>query len=712
MNREEGIYWLEQLRRRWQVSKLLSLTLLALGAGMLVTGLAAHFMEWPWLAGIPAFILTGALLIWQQKIFTTDNGPIVRYLDAAFPELEESASLLLKPADTFNLLERLQTGRVVTQLKRIAPEQAFPFRWKLSLSWLVGLGLVGLLAAWLPINTKADKQQRMSKVWITTPANPEVSRIAQVKAIRVTIAPPAYTGKGQRQQTSPHILAEAGAKISWRIATDYPAKQVQLVFNGKNTVIPRLVSDEWMYQETFTANAFYQVRVNNKLSEYYRIEIAEDKPPVVTVTAPQSYTEIVYGKPTDVRVNVNLQDDYGLTAAYLVVTVAQGNGEAVKFKEEKLLFGNSPKISGTTASLSRLLSLAQMDMVPGDELYFYVEASDTHAQSSRSDMCIISLQDTAQATLADAMTMGINPVPEYFRSQRQIIIDTEKLLKQQARLSKDDFGQRSNGIGIDQKVLRLRYGKFLGEEFEDMIGEIAGKEELIGQGHYDGDGHDHSSDLHGLEAFVHNHDESDEATFLEPAIKIKLKACLAEMWEAELHLRTYQPKAALPYEYKALKLLKEVQQSSRSYVAKTGFGLPPLKPHEKRLTGELDKIIEPIQKREREAKVDFPAIRLTQSLLHKLRESDPLSSTEIAVLEKAGNELSGEAVRQPGRYLQALGDLRKIMEAIKQQKKELCKSCLATVEKAFWAVLPPAEKLPASQRQASGKLGEMYLEKL
>ncbi len=62
-------------------------------------------------------------------------------------------------------------------------------------------------------------------------------------------------------------------------------------------------------------------------------------------------------------------------------------------------------------------------------------------------------------------------------------------------------------------MLRLRYGKFLGEEFEDMIGEIAGQEKLVDEGHFDGDGHDHSGDLRGLEAFVHAHDESKRPLF-------------------------------------------------------------------------------------------------------------------------------------------------------------------------------------------------------
>src|SRR4030095_5849389 len=64
------------------------------------------------------------------------------------------------------------------------------------------------------------------------------------------------------------------------------------------------------------------------------------------------------------------------------------------------------------------------------------------------------------------------------------------------------------------------------------------------------------------------------------------------MWNAELKLRTFKPEDALPFEYKALRLLKDLQQKSRVYVQKTAIKISPVK-EEKRLTGELNKIISP-----------------------------------------------------------------------------------------------------------------------
>jgi hypothetical protein len=66
--------------------------------------------------------------------------------------------------------------------------------------------------------------------------------------------------------------------------------------------------------------------------------------------------------------------------------------------------------------------------------------------------------------------MVVQFLPEYFRSQRQIIIDTEKLLAEKSKKTDKEFGFTSNEIGYDQKLLRLRYGQYMGEEFESAAG--------------------------------------------------------------------------------------------------------------------------------------------------------------------------------------------------------------------------------------------------
>ncbi len=99
-----------------------------------------------------------------------------------------------------------------------------------------------------------------------------------------------------------------------------------------------------------------------------------------------------------------------------------------------------------------------------------------------------------------------------------------------------------------------------------------------------------------LDAFLHNHESEEMNTFFEGSTKGILKMALEQMWQSELHLRLFEPEKAIPFQYKALELLKSVQQKSRVYVKRTGFDPPPIREEEKRLTGELKDLEQQILK--------------------------------------------------------------------------------------------------------------------
>ena len=309
-------------------------------------------------------------------------------------------------------------------------------------------------------------------------------------------------------------------------------------------------------------------------------------------------------------------------------------------------------------------------MKPGDELYFFINAKDNHGQQSRSDVYLISIVDTSNLMSMVGMANGVNLVPEYFRSQRQIIIDTEKLLKEQETIAADDFKNRSNALGMDQKLLRLRYGKFLGEESETGVGGERDHED------------DHEKVAFGdvkalMDEYAHKHDIAEDATFFEPELKRQLKAVLNEMWSSELRLRTYKLQEALPYEYKALRLLKDLQQKSRAFVAKTTIKTAKLK-LEKRLTGELDKIIQPTQQATFEP-IDRSAeeLKLLLSMLEQRKAGKSFAYGDRELLRSGEKQLIGVAANQPTLYLPALKSLRKLSTAT-----EVMRSDIEVVQKA------------------------------
>jgi hypothetical protein len=297
---------------------------------------------------------------------------------------------------------------------------------------------------------------------------------------------------------------------------------------------------------------------------------------VVRIQTPKPYTLIAaIGTKPEVPVRATLRDDYGLSHAELVITVAQGQGEAVKFHEVRRDLSAGLGGQPTQSTLSNSLNLPKLGMTYGDELYFYIQARDNHGLSARSDTYLVQWQDTAAATSAIDMGMGVNTAPAYFRSQRQIIIDTEKLIAERKKLTPAEFTNRANALGFDQQSLRLRYGKFLGEESEKGMGVTAGPshspiaedEDEPASEHtapspvaddHDHDDHDHAAapPKHGtlgsqtaetdalMDPYIHKHDDAETADFLEPAVKAKLHAVLDEMWASELRPTPTQRSAA------------------------------------------------------------------------------------------------------------------------------------------------------------------------
>ena len=538
-----------------------------------------------------------------------------------------------------------------------------------------------------------------------------------VQKIEIRVTPPAYTGRKPYRAEQLNLRVEQGATISWHITTNRPARSVQLVLNEKDPVNLKPENGGYTLSRAFTEPALYHLNLNGQKSAYYTLEIIPDEAPVLQITKPEQYTEILFGDPQRVTLQAELSDDYGLRDANMIATVAKGTGEAVKFREEKISLGFSKQTR--RFRVNKTIDLQKLGMTYGDELYFYVQAWDNHKGYTRSETYFVQIEDTTIVESMDDLTMGVNPVPEYFRSQRQIIIDTEKLIKEQKTLSRTFFEERSNNLGVDQKLLRLRYGKFLGEEFESGIGPGGGipEGEEGHEEHFLGDGHDHpefedqNSPEALLDPYLHKHDQEEAATLFEPAVKAKLKGALAQMWEAELRLRTHRPKEALPYEYKALRMLKEVQQSTRAYAAKTGFDPPPLKEPEKRLTGDLSKIRAPAERQTIEAETKLPYTRQALQWLERQKQGNRYSQSDVAMLERAGQELAQEALNKPGRYLRAMQDLRTLIADI-NANKALCKSCLVTVERAWQELLPPTKATPQKQGTTRGRLARKYLESL
>jgi hypothetical protein len=666
-------------RRRWLVGAAAAVA--ATGTVItVVTRVAGGAAGLAWLAGAVA-TAAAAWWAWSRRP-VVDGRTVARHLNRVWPELEESAELLLDDPAALPPIARLQRARVRAALERRTALPALPHR---ALRWSLGYTGIALTAAGTLALWGGGRAARAG------PAGPDGAPPAAARSgplrwdgIEVEVRPPTYTRRAARRSRDWNVEAEAGSRVTWRLqVAGTPAAVTLVTSSGDTLALPR--DDRGRYTGTLTAerSALYTLTARDAAgasltSDFHALAVLPDVPPTITVLEPEPRTLVAPGESGAVRLRVLVGDDYGVAATRLVATLTTGSGEGVKFREQELAFERSSgRPDGRPGVvLERRLDARALGLGPGDELYFHVVARDTREplpQESRSETYFVTLLDTAAVLVADFSGLAINLVPEYFRSQRQIIIDTERLLAERRRLEPQTFRNRSENIGLDQHALRLRYGEIVGDEL------VQGDEDP---------------------ALAHEHDVEENATRLAPSVKATLRAALAHMWDAELRLRTHDPAGALPFEYRALELLKEVQQAARVYVRRVGFEPPPLEPDRKRLTGELGKIGRPTVTREAVPMDSLPAVRAALDVVGRLRAGGRARPADAAALEAAGQELARLAVADPGRHLDALHDLRVLLTAL--AGSTACADCLAPLERGLLRALPPAPPAEPGAVPAAG----------
>ena len=740
--------------RRYVARQAAARLLPALAGALLLAGLARH---WP--AAGPALAVAAGLglilMTWQLwPLRRVRPATVAPRLDRQFPALEDSTGLLLRAPEDLNLLEQLQQRRVAQRLTKLhaAGTLALPVDFRLAGGLTAALLLAGAVAWWAPVarprSQPAGVPIRFSSAAEPTVAGPAVPRITET---RLLVTPPAYTRLAAFAPAQGSFQCPQGAQVRWQVRVRGGRNRVPGLELGQKRVRLQPVTGQpgvFFTEQTLTASALYRLRYAGTVSDDYAIDVRPDQAPVLRISTPKAYTLVAaVGQRPEVAIRATARDDYGLSRAELVITVAQGQGEAVKFREVRrdlsAGLGGRPR-----ASLASVLDLPRLGLTYGDELYFYLTARDGRGHTARTDACLVQWQDTALADSPADLGMGVKVAPAYFRSQRQIIIDTEKLIAEKPRLDAATLASRANALGFDQQSLRLRYGKFMGEESEPGIGAqalpgttprapVAEDEDADEHAptsptaeapeqheeHSEHDGHDHGGA--GLapakaaataatdalmEPYIHRHDDSETADFLEPAVKAKLRAVLDQMWAAELRLRTGQLAAARPYEYRALRLLKEVQQQTRAFVKKAGFSPPPMPEATLRLTGELAGAAAPHRQRTLPAPATQPTVRAALRWLAAADHGLPARPADAALLDQAGTVLAGAALVRPGAYLPALRALRELGADVRAGRPTRA-AARQPVARALTELLAAPAPTPAAP-PAPDRLARRYFQEL
>jgi hypothetical protein len=738
----DSLQHIAKLKQRYLIYRLVETGLWSAGVACLVFSLSKEWSD-SFPLRLTVSVLCGVLIgtgwIIRQRLFSRSVADFTRFLNQHYPSLQQSADLLVADSAQLSRLERLQQERTAMEFSQIYPQVRLPHKLlQSSMMLLASVGLSVLLSAFLPVVPSLHLKEGTSRGENTPVKRPP----SAIRSFEISITPPAYTHLSSFTSANFDLSLPEGSRVGWKLRFSGEVEELKMIFSNRDSVLVKKEGEQFVLEKVFLQSGFYQLKWKDadqtQWSDFYRIDITADEAPKISVLNLNQFTKLKYSDSQEVEVLSRLTDDYALTNADIIATVSKGSGEGIKFREERLRFASPSIIQGRQVQAQAKLNLKKLGLDPGDELYFYIEAFDNKTplpNRGRTETFFIALQDTVKTEAVEDEGLGVDLMPDYFRSQRQIIIDTEKLLKDKPRISKQQFNATSNELGFDQKTLRLKYGQFLGEEEDSGIGTEAaahteeGEEEDVTKpfSHQHDKGnehnlvqekkHDHKEESADpdkkedpLAAFVHSHDNTEVATFFEQSLRAKLKAALTVMWDAELYLRLYQPEKSLPYQYTALKLLKEISNDSRIYVHRTGFDPPPLK-EEKRLTADLSEVKNPANAYPGEEETGYAHLREALLLTEKLLQGKDLRITASGqnTFQRAGQELAPLALQQPA-WLPALSLMKKLSE--KEENPSERKKQLQQVRKLLWQVLPAKSAAPTQQATTVHRLDQLFIQQL
>ncbi len=659
-----------------------------------------------WLVAYPGLGLLPVYRVITPAVFAD-------HLDRRLPGLEESSYLMLTDAGKLAPMRRLQRSRVADVLPSLLAdrEQWLPPVTRAATLWvLVAASLVILLAE--PIRSAVISTTASIVASQAVPAENRAE--SMIASTEVRIEPPAYTGLDARITDSLDLELPEGSLVTWQLKFRQPGSYALVIGDEPPVPMTPGADDTHVAQALIENTSLYRITEidGSEQALVYTLSVSLDKPPRVRIVEPgETALSIERGGSTRFDSLVEVRDDFGLGAVEIRASVAKGSGEGVKFRDEVFDFDTQAEQDAgefVGQAYGRAWNLRSLGMEPGDEVYFFVVARDNREPEpnvSRSDTVVVRWLDEA----AEVITVGdlaIDVMPEYFKSQRQIIIEAEQLIADRDQIDEKTFAETSRALGESQADLKSRYGQYLGDEFgESLDGEWDPPEledELESE-----DEHEHHDDHadHGVPAedefgsaealiarYIHDHEAADVGPITSRNPVGLMKRAIAKMWQSELHLRLSEPAESLPHQYAALEYYNRAREADRIFTRRLGFEPPPVA-EDRRLTGDIDDVRNNrVEEAAAEDRSDDALFRELHDRLSTRSPTEPFDPDELELLALAADRLQKLSSDRPALIKQA-ARLEQLRVAGGPATAN-CEDCVADAIRTAWSVLTSPRAMP------------------
>jgi len=256
-------------------------------------------------------------------------------------------------------------------------------------------------------------------------------------------------------------------------------------------------------------------------------------------------------------------DDFGLAAILFDVIVTSGEGE--RYDARRLSLGARVLRGERSVRHEHLLRFSDLSLRSGDIVHVRAVAPDRNPRAGRAP----GVSDTrsfriARASEYDSVAVDGAPPPPVdssLMSQRMLLMLTERLQAQRARLDNALLVRESRKLAADQARLRRAVSAAVFQRF--------GSEAEAEHVHYEGDGHEHGVAVVGgrlVESSTEAARTGGETDAAIVAVNRPLLEAYNAMWDAGRELELAEPGAAIPHMQRALEAIQRARAAERLYL--------------------------------------------------------------------------------------------------------------------------------------------------
>lgn len=301
-------------------------------------------------------------------------------------------------------------------------------------------------------------------------AIPVASRLEDIQA---RITPPAYAGGRATTLDNPSsIAALTGSMIAIR-------------GKGSATGVSASVSDPvrvvgadggWSVSLLMPAKPAALKLGDRSYERIIVLDPRADAPPKIVLSSPLRDTTLRTARPV-VQLNATATDDIGLNAGHFEYLITTGSGEVFSARTittPVIQFGGS-----RNGSLSVSVDLASLKLGEGDVVSMRAIAQDGNTLSgpgvATSDTRTIRIARAGEYDSLSIEAAAPQPIDSSAMSQRMLILMTEKLVREQPKLTRQELVKRSTDIGDLEERIRKRVHEILSQSEEESAGEAPGQ---------------------------------------------------------------------------------------------------------------------------------------------------------------------------------------------------------------------------------------------